>query len=63
MLALYLDVMQHFVELFKEDGFVTGTAPVKEIRAPIGIMRRRMTIWLNSSSRDARGDAGAGGRR
>ena len=58
--ALYLDVMQHFVELFQEDGFVTGSAPVTEICAPIGIMRQQMRIWLNGSSRDAVGDAGAG---
>ena len=58
--ALYLDVMQHFVDLFQEDGFVTGSAPVTEICAPIGIMRQQMRIWLNGSSRDAVGDAGAG---
>lgn len=61
--ALYLDVMQHFVDLFQEDGFVTGSAPVTEICAPIGIMRQQMTIWLNSSQRDASGDAGVGGKR
>lgn len=61
--ALYLDVMQHFVDLFQEDGFVTASAPVTEICAPIGIMRQQMTMWLNSSSRDAVGDAGAGGWR
>lgn len=52
--------MQHFVELFQEDGFVTGSAPVMEICAPIGIMRQQMTMWPNSSSLDASGDAGAG---
>lgn len=61
--ALYLDVMRHFVDLFQGDGFVTGSAPVKEICAPIGIMRQQMAIWLNRSMRDASGDAGAGGRR
>lgn len=61
--ALYLDVMQHFVDLFQEDGFVTGSAAITEICGPIGIMRRQMAIWLNSCSRDASGDAGAGGRR
>lgn len=61
--ALYLDVMQHFVDLFQEDGFVTGSAGITEICGPIGIMRRQMAIWLNSCSRDASGDAGAGGRR
>ena len=58
--ALYLDVMRHFIDLFQEDGFVTGSAPVTEICAPIGIMRQQMRIWLNGSSRDAVGDAGAG---
>ncbi len=65
--ALYLDVMQHFVDLFQEDGFVTGSAPVTEICAPIGLMRQQMRIWLHGSSRDAVGaagaGAGAGGRR
>ncbi|HEV7248148.1 MAG TPA: hypothetical protein VGN93_14285 [Shinella sp.] len=58
--AFYVDVMQHFLDLFQEDGFVTGSAPVTEICAPIGIMRRQMTIWLNRSLQDASGDAGAG---
>ncbi|WP_288971863.1 hypothetical protein [uncultured Mesorhizobium sp.] len=61
--ALYLDVMQHFIDQFQEDGFVTGSAAITEICAPIGIMRQQMTIWLNRSMRDASGDAGAGGRR
>ena len=55
--------MQHFVDLFQEDGFVTGSAAIAEICAPIGIMRQQMTIWLNRSMRDASSDAGAGGRR
>ncbi|OBZ97476.1 hypothetical protein ADU59_00150 (plasmid) [Pararhizobium polonicum] len=45
--ALYLDVMSHFVELFREDGFVTGSAPVTEICGPFGIMRKQMAAWLN----------------
>lgn len=61
--ALYLDVMQHFVDLFQEDGFVTGSAAITKICAPIGIMRQQMAIWLNSYSRNADGDASAGGRR
>ena len=61
--ALYLDVMRYFVDLLQEDDFVTGSAPVTEICAPIGIMRQQMTIWLNRSMRDASGDAGAGGWR
>ncbi len=55
--------MQHFVELFLEDGFVTGSAPITEICAPIGIMRRQMRSWLNTSPRAANSDAGAGGWR
>ncbi len=62
--ALYLDVMQHFVELFQEGGFVTGSARVTEICAPIGIMRQQMAILLSSYSRsNVDGDAGAGGWR
>lgn len=61
--ALYLDVMRHFVELFQEDGFVRGSAPVTEICAKIGIMRQKMTIWLNRTSQNASGDACDGGRR
>ena len=52
-----------FVELFQEDGFVTGSAPITEICAPIGVMRRQMAIWLNSSPRAADGNADAGGWR
>ena len=61
--ALYLDVMHHFVELFREDGFVTGSAPVTEICAPIGIMRQQMTAWLNKPSCMACHDAGASQER
>ena len=61
--ALHLDVMRHFVALFQEDGFVTGSAAITQICVPIGIMRQQMAIWLNSYSRKADGDASAGGRR
>jgi hypothetical protein len=61
--ALYLGVMRHFVDLFQEDGFVSGSAPVTEIFASIGIMRQQMTICLNRTMRDVKGDAGASGRR
>lgn len=61
--ALYLGVMQHFIDLFQEDGFVAGSAAITEICAPIGIMRQQMTIWLNKPLRDDSDDAGAGGRR
>ncbi len=55
--------MRHFIDLFQEDGFVTGSAAITEICAPIGVVRQQMTIWLNRSMRDASGDAGAEGRR
>jgi hypothetical protein len=55
--------MQHFIDLFQEDGFVAGSAAITEICAPIGIMRQQMTIWLNKPLRDDSDDAGAGGRR
>ena len=61
--ALFLDVMRHFVDLFQEDGFVRGSSPVTEVCAPIGIMRQRMSIWLNRSTGDASDDADDGGRR
>ena len=61
--SLYIDVMQHFIDLFREDGFVTGSAPVTEICAPIGIMRRELAIWLNEPPCPVAGDAGVGGKR
>lgn len=48
--ALYLDVMNHLVDLFREDGAVTVSAPVTEIYGSIGIMRRQMAAWLNRST-------------
>jgi hypothetical protein len=60
--APYLDVMRHFVELFREDGFVTGSADVTEICGPIGIMRKQMAAWLNSPV-SAAGDEMEAGRR
>lgn len=48
--VLYLDVMNHFVELFRKNGAITGSAPVTEICGSIGIMRRQMTAWLNQET-------------
>lgn len=61
--ALYLDVMLHFVELFREDGFVTGSAPVTEICGPFGIMRKQMAAWLSRPLSTAGDDADAGRKR
>lgn len=59
--ALYIDVMRHFIELFRQDGFVTGRAPVTEIRAPIGIMRRQLATWLNGAT--CAGESVSGAKR
>ena len=61
--ALYLNVMHHFIDLFREDGFVTVSAPVTEICAPIGMMRRQLTTWLKGPSCPAADDGGVGGKR
>lgn len=52
--VLYVDVMNHLVELFREEGFVTGSAPVTEICGPIGVMRQRMAAWLNGEAHAGR---------
>ena len=57
---IYLKVMKSFLAAFRDRGYVAAHASVTEINAPIGIMRQQMRIWLNGSSRDAVGDAGAG---
>lgn len=59
----YLDVMSHFVELFREDGCVMSSAPVTEICGPFGIMRKQMAAWLNRSLSAAGDDADAGRKR
>lgn len=45
--AIYVDVMRHFVRLFRDRGHVTSDARIIEICAPIGVMRQQMTAWLN----------------
>ena len=44
---LYLEVMRSFVAGFQRMGCVRLDARITEIAAPIGIMRQRMTVWLN----------------
>ena len=44
---LYLDVMRHFVGLFREGRYVTADARVVEINGPIGLMRRELREWLD----------------
>lgn len=43
---LYLDVMRHFVGLFRERGHVTAEAMITEINGPMGHMRRDLRRWL-----------------
>lgn len=49
---LYLDVMRHFVGLFREGGCVTADARVTEINGAIGLMRRDLRAWLLGGSGD-----------
>lgn len=45
---LYVEVMRHFVSLFKKDGHVLEGARVVEINDQIGYMRREMRLWLEA---------------
>jgi hypothetical protein len=44
---LYLDVMRHLVDFFREPGHVVGDARITEINGAIGIMRRDLRRWLD----------------
>ena len=44
---LYLDVMRHLVDLFRDRGHIVGAARITEINGSIGIMRRDLRRWLN----------------
>lgn len=48
--ALYVGVMEHFVEQFREKGHVTPEARVVKINDQIGYMRRSMRQWLLGDS-------------
>lgn len=50
---LYLDVMRHFVGLFREGGHVAGNARIAEINGPIGQMRHDLRLWLDEQSGEA----------
>lgn len=43
---LYLRVVRSFVSEFRGRCYLTADAPVAEINAPIGIMRRDLRLWL-----------------
>jgi hypothetical protein len=51
---LYLDVMRHFVGLFREAGHITPDARIVEINGPIGQMRRDLRLWLNGQHAEER---------
>ncbi len=51
---LYLDVMRHLVDLFRERGHVVGDARIAEINGPIGLMRRDLRRWLNGETGEMR---------
>lgn len=44
---LYLDVMRHFVGLFRDSGHVASDATITEINGPIGRMRHDLRCWLD----------------
>lgn len=52
---LYLDVMCHFVVIFRERGHITADARVTEINGEIGRMRQKLRLWLLRLLNDAGG--------
>ncbi len=51
---LYLDVMRHFVGLFRLHGYVAADARITEINGPIGLMRRELRLWLERQDEEQR---------
>jgi hypothetical protein len=51
---LYLDVMRHFVGLFRQGGYVAAHARITEINGPIGRMRRDRRFWLATGHGEGR---------
>lgn len=49
---LYLRVMRSFVDEFRGRNYVAADAPITEINAPIGIMRRDLRLWLEHGEGD-----------
>ncbi|MEO5326422.1 hypothetical protein PV773_24195 [Mesorhizobium sp. CC13] len=52
---LYLEVMRHFVGLFREGGHITADARITEINGEIGRMRQELRLWLLRPPFDAGG--------
>lgn len=44
---LYIDVMRHLIDLFRDHGYIASDAEVQEINGPIGIMRQDLRLWLD----------------
>ncbi|WP_235911878.1 hypothetical protein [Mesorhizobium xinjiangense] len=51
---LYLDIMRHFVGLFRDGGYVAADARITEINGPIGRMRQELRLWLEQYDAEAR---------
>ncbi|MGQ2933675.1 hypothetical protein [Sphingopyxis sp.] len=49
---LYLRVMHSFVSEFRGRNYISADAPLTEINAPIGIMRRDLRVWLEHRAGD-----------
>ncbi|HWV60503.1 MAG TPA: hypothetical protein VN034_07615 [Sphingopyxis sp.] len=49
---LYLRVMRSFVSEFRGRNYISADAPLTEINAPIGIMRRDLRVWLEHRAGD-----------
>ncbi len=53
---LYLDVMRHFVGLFRQAGHLTPDVQVTEINGEIGLMRQALRLWLQAGVSENRGE-------
>ena len=51
---LYLGVMRHLVDLFRERGHIVGDGEITEINGAIGIMRRDLRRWLDREFAEGR---------
>lgn len=51
---LYLEVMRHLVDLFRDRGHIVRDARITEINGSIGIMRRDLRHWLDREVAEGR---------
>jgi hypothetical protein len=47
---LYVDVMRHFLALFRDGSYLAADATITEINGPIGMMRQDLRLWLLAAS-------------